>query len=159
MASTTAQQQQHHELRRGIVFDRWPFRLDVAYEYQCWVLVAVSAFAVTLCLLPCLCGAFRSRVSKRFTVWVYSRLHTFFCAVFYFNITLLFFTVGLLPDWTVNAYVATAFDFLDWVLIHLVKFLVSALIRRHCFSPFRRHCLSSLSQNQRQLYLLTENTP
>eukprot|EP00392_Amoebophrya_sp_AT5.2_P017600 g17982.t1 len=124
-SSTTAQRpQQHHELRRGIVFDRWPFRLDVAYEYQCWVLVAVSAFAVALCLLPCLCGAFRSRVSKRFTVWVYSRLHTFFCAVFYFNVTLLFFTVGLLPDWTVNAYVATAFDFLDWVLIHLVKFLV-----------------------------------
>ncbi|CAD7971060.1 unnamed protein product [Amoebophrya sp. A120] len=114
--------------RQGVVFDRWPFRLDIAYEYQCWILVAMSVFCATICLLPCLCGVFRSKISKRFTVWVYSRLHTFFCVAFYFNVTVLFFTVGLLPDWTINEYVAICFDFLDWMLIHTVKFLVSALI-------------------------------
>ncbi|CAD7965790.1 unnamed protein product [Amoebophrya sp. A25] len=114
--------------RQGIVFDKWPLRLDVAYEYQCWILIAVSLFCLSVCMLPCLCGVLKGRLAKRFTIWVYSRLHTFFCVAFYFNLTLLIFTIGLLPDWTVNEFVSVSFDLLDWVLVNTVKLLTSSTI-------------------------------
>lgn len=32
------------------------------------------------------------------------------------------------PDWTINEYAYVFFEFIDWCLIHLVKFLVSAFL-------------------------------
>lgn len=114
--------------RKGLIFDKWPFRLDIPFEYQCWVLIFATAACTMLCCMPCVCGTFRNRFAKKFTVWVYTRLHMFFCVILYTNTILIFFTIGLLPDWTINEYVLHLFDFVDWVLIHTVKFLVSSFI-------------------------------
>ena len=53
---------EEHRVRQGIVFDRWPFRLDISYEYQCWLLIIVTGVCMTLCSLPCICGTFKNPV-------------------------------------------------------------------------------------------------
>lgn len=112
-------------VRQGIVFDKWPFRLDVPTEYQDWVLVAMSIFLVFVWCSPCYCGRMKNSCSRAFTAWVYTRLHTFFCIVTYFNLVVLMFTIGLLPDWTVNQYLESLAQFVSWVLIHLQKMITS----------------------------------
>ena len=49
-------------VREGIVFDRWPFRLDISYEFQCWLLIIVTGVCMTLCSMPCICGTFKNPV-------------------------------------------------------------------------------------------------
>lgn len=114
--------------REGIVFDRWPMRLDVATEYQDWVLVGVSIFVLMLWCLPCLCGKMRNSYARSFTQYIYTRLNVFFWFVTYLNLFILMVTIGILPDWTVDDYFTHLVLFVSWVLIHLKKFITSAVI-------------------------------
>mmetsp|Transcript_47194 Transcript_47194/g.109138 ORF Transcript_47194/g.109138 Transcript_47194/m.109138 type:complete len:331 (-) Transcript_47194:159-1151(-) len=114
--------------RQGLVFDKWPFRLDIPVEYQDWILVAVCMGLVSFACMPCFCGHMHNRWSRAFTHWVYTRLHVFFCFVMYFDLLVLMFTIGVLPDWTVNEFVQQAILFVTWVLVHLQKMIVSFTI-------------------------------
>lgn len=88
--------------RRGIVYDRWPFRLDIDTEYQDWILVATCVLVFGIWCTPCICGRLSNPCSRCFTSWVYTRLHVFFCIVSYLNLIILMLVIGILPDWTVN---------------------------------------------------------
>lgn len=112
-------------VRRGLVFDKWPFRLDIPVEYQDWILVLICTLLVGIACMPCFCGRMNTRCSRAFTNWVYTRLHVFFCFVIYFDLFVLMFTIGVLPDWTVNEFVQQAVSFITWVLVHLEKMIVS----------------------------------
>jgi hypothetical protein len=59
---------------------------------------------------------------------VYTRLHIFFCVVTYINLVVLMFTIGVLPDWTVNQFVEYMVLFVSWLLIHLEKLITSSAI-------------------------------
>lgn len=61
-------------------------------------------------------------------MWVYSRLHLFFCVVTYFNLFILACTVTVLPDWTVDEFFIYLVRFLTWILVHLKKMLTSCFI-------------------------------
>lgn len=113
---------------QGIVFDKWPFRLDICVEYQDWILVGVSMFLLTMWCLPCICGHFRNGCSKGFTKYIYTRLNVFFWTITYVNLAILMFTIGILPDWTVNEYGKYLTLFISWILIHLKKMITSAFI-------------------------------
>jgi len=115
-------------VRRGIVYERWPFRLDIAVEYQDWILVAMTGLLLAIWCMPCVCGRFKNRCSRWFTSWVYTRLHVFFMVVTYLNLVILMFTLGVLPDWTVNEFVLYVVKFISWVLIHLKKMITSVTI-------------------------------
>jgi len=45
----------------------------------------------------------------------------FFCLVFYVNAMIICFTIGLLPDWTINEFVVTYIEFITWLLVHGMK--------------------------------------
>jgi hypothetical protein len=115
-------------VRQGLVFDRFPFRLDISVEYQDWILVAVSFFLVSLWTAPCVCGRMRRKCSRRISEYLYTRLHSFFWYVTYFNLAVLMFTIGVLPDWTVNEYLIYLLEFTKWVLLRLKKIIISAAI-------------------------------
>lgn len=115
-------------IRRGVVFDKWPFRLDISTEYQDWILVAMCVLITSLWCLPCICGRMRNSLSRSFTHWVYTRLHVFFCVVTYINLFILMFTIGVLPDWTVDEFVEHLMAFISWVLDHIQKLITSSVI-------------------------------
>lgn len=115
-------------VRQGIVYDKWPFRLDINVEYQDWILVASCFFLTTVWCLPCLCGSMKNGVSRQFTAWVYTRLHAFFYITTFANLIFLMFTIGVLPDWTVNEFIEYLVAFISWVLIHLEKLISSMAI-------------------------------
>jgi len=115
-------------IREGIVFDKFPMRLDIATEYQDWILVAVSALLVGLWCMPCFCGKMRCGVAKKFTSWIYTRLNVFFWTITYINLAILMLTIGCLPDWTINEYMSYLVLFITWVLIHLKKMIMSGAI-------------------------------
>mmetsp|Transcript_36246 Transcript_36246/g.107680 ORF Transcript_36246/g.107680 Transcript_36246/m.107680 type:complete len:348 (+) Transcript_36246:98-1141(+) len=114
--------------RRGIIYDRWPFRLDISTEYQDWILVAACFLIVGVWCLPCVCGTLRNRCSKAFTRMVYMHMHTFYCVSVYFTLFTVMFTVGILPDWTVDQFIEYLGHFFAWVLKHLVQCLICVLI-------------------------------
>lgn len=114
--------------RKGITFEKWPFRLDIDTEYQDWILCAVCFVLFMLWCMPCICGAMRNPMSRAFTKSVYTRLNCFFWVVTYFNLVVLMFTIGILPDWTVNEFVEYLVNFIAWILQHLEKIITSAAI-------------------------------
>merc|ERR1719482_512703 len=114
--------------REGIVFDKWPLRLDKCVEYQDWILVAVSGIVLMLWCMPCICGQMRNTVAREFTKFIYTRLNVFFWTVTYLNLLIMMLTIGILPDWTVNEYVQYLVLFVSWILIHLKKMIISAAI-------------------------------
>lgn len=115
-------------VRQGIVFDKFPMRLDIPTEYQDWILVSVSILLVVLWCLPCLCGKLRNSCARKFTQYIYTRLNIFFWTVTYINLAILMLTLGCLPDWTMNEYMHYLLLFVTWVLIHLKKMIISAAI-------------------------------
>lgn len=115
-------------VRQGITFDKFPLRLDIATEYQDWVLVGVSIILVILWCLPCLCGKMRNSCARKFTQYIYTRLNVFFWTITYINLAVLMVTIGCLPDWTMNEYMKYLVLFITWVLIHLKKMIISAAI-------------------------------
>jgi len=115
-------------VRQGIVFDRWPFRLDIDVEYQDWILVGVSFFLVSLWTLPCVCGRMRKKCSREISIYLYTRLHTFFRCVTCFNLIALMFTIAVLPDWSGNEYLYYLLMFIKWVLLRMKKIVVSSAI-------------------------------
>jgi len=125
------------KIRQGLVYDRWPFRLDISTEYQDWILVAVCAGLVGIWTLPCVCGHVKNPCGRAFSRWVYTRLHVFFCLVTYFNLFVLMFTIGVLPDWTVNQFLVYFIKFVTWVLLRLQKLVTSATILIVLFVLFR----------------------
>jgi hypothetical protein len=62
-------------------------------------------------------------ITEGFTKCVYPRLSTFFWYITYLNVAIVFFTVGVLPDWTVNEYLLWLLKFISWVLGNLVKII------------------------------------
>jgi len=114
--------------RRGIVYDRWPFRLDIDTEYQDWILVATCVLVFGIWCTPCICGRLSNPCSRCFTSWVYTRLHVFFCIVSYLNLIILMLVIGILPYWTVNEFAMYLILFVAWVLIHLQKMIISFCI-------------------------------
>jgi hypothetical protein len=114
--------------RKGIVYDQWPFRLDIGVEYQDWILVGMSIMLVGIWCLPCVCGRLKNPVSRAFTNWVYTRLHVFFCVVTYVNLFIVMMFIGILPDWSVNQYLFAVVGFNAWVLVHLKKTITSLAI-------------------------------
>lgn len=116
------------KVRQGIVYDKWPFRLDIAVEFQDWILIGVSFFLLSTWCLPCYCGQFKNSCSQGFTKWVYTRLHIFFCLITYFNLLVLMFAVGVMPDWTADDYFASLYAFLVWMLAHTQKIIHSLFI-------------------------------
>jgi len=123
--------------RQGIVFDRWPFRLDIATEYQDWILVGVCCLLLGLWCIPCICGKMRNKGSRKFTAWIYTRLNVFFWTVTYLNLVILMFTIGILPDWTVNEFFFYLTLFISWILIHLKKMITSVAIMAAFFLLLR----------------------
>lgn len=115
-------------VREGIVYDKWPLRLDIPVEYQDWILIGVSFVLLSNCLLPCWCGRFKNPCSQGFAKWVYTRLHIYFCLITYLNLVILMFAVGVMPDWTADDYFWYLYKFLVWVLIHTQKIIRSAFI-------------------------------
>jgi len=115
-------------VREGIVFDKWPLRVDISTEYQDWILVGVSIILVGMWCLPCLCGKMRNSCARSFTQWIYTRLNVFFWTITYVNLIVLMFTIGILPDWTVNEYLEHLLLFITWILVHLKKMITSAAI-------------------------------
>lgn len=116
-----------HE-RRGLVYDSWPFQLDIDVEYQDWILLATCICLVTAWTLPCFCGFMRSPLSKVFTAWVYTRLHLFYWTIGYFTLLVLAFTISVLPDWTASAFLAHLGLFVEWVLKHLVSTIKCSVV-------------------------------
>ncbi|CAK9094722.1 Uncharacterized protein SCF082_LOCUS44508 [Durusdinium trenchii] len=49
----------------------------------------------------------------------------FFLVATYFNVFIILFTLGILPDWTVNEFVVYLVGFIDWVLVHTEKLIMS----------------------------------
>mmetsp|Transcript_61300 Transcript_61300/g.134289 ORF Transcript_61300/g.134289 Transcript_61300/m.134289 type:complete len:322 (-) Transcript_61300:130-1095(-) len=113
------------QIRRGLVFDKWPFRLDIDVEYQDWILVAVSLFLLLLWSTPCFCGQLSDGCSKRFMNWVYSRLHVFYWSLLYFTLFTLMFTIGVLPDWSVADFIDHAERAAYWILDRMVNLATS----------------------------------
>merc|ERR1711920_222915 len=70
----------------------------------------------------------RNSCSRSFTRWVYTRLHVFFCIVVYLDLLVLMFTIGVLPDWTVNEFVVWLVRFITWCLVHLQNMITSFAI-------------------------------
>mmetsp|Transcript_53741 Transcript_53741/g.114707 ORF Transcript_53741/g.114707 Transcript_53741/m.114707 type:complete len:330 (+) Transcript_53741:78-1067(+) len=121
--------QDHIRLRRGIVTDEgWPFRLDIKVEYQDWILVAMCFVILSLWCMPCLCGLCKNGCSRRFTGWVYTRMHTFYWAIVYATLLLVMFTVGILPDWSVQDFLDSLGDFCQWTSETLDKLSTCAAI-------------------------------
>mmetsp|Transcript_24130 Transcript_24130/g.60233 ORF Transcript_24130/g.60233 Transcript_24130/m.60233 type:complete len:327 (+) Transcript_24130:81-1061(+) len=115
--------------RRGFVTDQgWPFRLDIPQEYQDWIIVAVCVLLAALWCLPCICGKLGNSCSRAFTAWVYSRMHVFYWFVLYFTLFVIMFTIGVLPDWTVDEFVQYLGLFIVWTLVHVQKVIVSLAI-------------------------------
>lgn len=114
--------------REGIVLDKFPMRLDIPTEYQDWILVGVSGCLLFLWCLPCLCGKMRNSCARTFTAWIYTRLNIFFWFITYVNLFILMITIGILPDWTVNEYLAHLVLFVTWGLVHLKKMITSVAI-------------------------------
>lgn len=130
----------------GIVYDKWPFRLDIYVEYQDWILVAVSLLVLMIWCIPCLCGRMRNSFSQAFTKLIYSRLHYYFCVVTYVNLALLMFTIGILPDWTVDEYIEYSVDCIGWVLEHMVKLIQSfAILAVICIAFSKRERLAQVA--------------
>ncbi|CAE7941594.1 yfkN [Symbiodinium necroappetens] len=121
----------------GIVHDKWPFRLDIDTEYQDWILVAVCTLVSCIWCLPCICGRLNYRASRSFSSFVYTRLHVYFCVATYLNVFILVFTIGVLPDWTVNQFCVYFVGFVDWVLIHTAKLITSLSILFAFYVVFR----------------------
>jgi hypothetical protein len=117
-----------HHHSQTVTIDKWPFRLDISTEYQDWILVGMSIVLVALWCLPCICGKMRNKTAKGFTKWVYTRLNVYFWWITYINMFILMFTIGVLPDWTVNEYFQWMMAFITWVLVHLKKMCTSAAI-------------------------------
>lgn len=115
-------------VRHGIVYDKWPFRLDIEVEYQDWILVGMCVVVCCIWCLPCMCGRMRNSCSRSFSNWVYTRLHTFFCIATYFNVFIMMCTIGVLPNWTVNEFVIYFIKFVDWTLVHVAKLITSLSI-------------------------------
>lgn len=114
--------------RDGVVFDKWPFRLDISTEYQDWILVGVSVILVMLWCLPCICGKMRNSMARGFTKCIYTRLNVFFWTITYINLVILMLTIGVMPNWTVDEYLDYMLKFITWVLIHLRKIMTSGAI-------------------------------
>lgn len=114
--------------RRGIVYDKWPFRLDISVEYQDWILVGMCFLIVGLWSLPCITSRMHSKCTKDFTKWVYTRVHVFYWTIAYLSLFLVMFTIGVLPDWTVDEFGQYLELFVKWVLEHLVKAITSCTI-------------------------------
>lgn len=126
--------------RQGIVHDKWPFRLDIDTEYQDWILIGACVVVLGIWCLPCICGRLTSRTGRAFSSFVYTRLHTYFLVATYFNVFLILFTLGILPDWTVNEFVVYLVGFIDWVLVHTEKLITSFSILFCFYLVFRfRH--------------------
>lgn len=108
--------------RRGFVTDQgWPFRLDVSVEYQAWIIVAICFFLALMWCSPCICSKLHNSCSKKFMNWVYTRLHVFYWGVLYITLFVVMFTIGVLPDWTVDEFVDYLIQFTEWILLHLQK--------------------------------------
>lgn len=113
-----------HRRRRGFVTDQgWPFRLDIPREYQDWIIVAVCFLIVGMWCLPCICGKMHNRCSRTFTRWVYTRLHVFYWGAIYLTLAIIMFTIGVLPDWTVDEFLDYLGRFITWILVHMEKMI------------------------------------
>lgn len=116
------------EGRKGITYDQWPFRLDIDVEYQDWLLIVACCVMIACCLIPCICGRMRNWVSKKFSSWVYTRLHIFFCTITYINLMILMTTITVLPDWTLNTFFQHLIKFFMWFLEYMEHVITSAMI-------------------------------
>jgi len=115
-----------HRIRQGITFDKWPFRLDIAVEYQDWILVGMCFVLAALWATPLFCARIQGPLAKAFTNWVYSRMHVFYVSVLYVSLFIVMFTVGVLPDWTVDQFVVYLYKFICYTLEHLENMVISA---------------------------------
>jgi len=117
-----ANETQAVHIRRGLVYDSgWPFRLDIPVEYQDWIIVAVCAFIVFLWCSPCVCSKLQNGCSRGFTRWVYTKLHVFYWALLYLTLVIIMFTIGVLPDWTVDEFTVYLEAFTVWILENMQK--------------------------------------
>jgi hypothetical protein len=112
-------------VRRGITFDKWPFRLDIDTEFQDWIVVCMVFLILFLWCMPCLCGRMRNRCARHFTEKVYTRLHVFFCLISYINLAIVMFVIGVCPDWTVNEFLLYLGRCITWFLVHMQKMITS----------------------------------
>jgi len=97
-------------------------------EYQDWILVVMCFVVLAMWTLPCVFGRIKNKCARRFTDWVYTRLHVFYWTVAYLTLFIVMFTIGVLPDWTVNEFLQQLSMFLYWVLTNLVSMIYSASI-------------------------------
>lgn len=123
--------------RRGLTFEKWPFRLDIQVQYQDWLLVGVTCFVLSAWFLPCCCGSMRNGCGRAFTHFIYTRLDRFFFTMFHLSLGTLAFTVLVLPDWTFNEYLVHLFLALCWVLEHIESLIQSGALMFIMFVLFK----------------------
>lgn len=110
--------------RRGVVLDDgWPVVLDIAKEYQDWIIISVCVLIAVLWCLPCICGKMHNKCSRSFTNWVYTRLHVFYWGVLYATLLIVMFTMGALPDWSMGQFLKYLGKFLSWTLVEMQKMI------------------------------------
>mmetsp|Transcript_5436 Transcript_5436/g.12990 ORF Transcript_5436/g.12990 Transcript_5436/m.12990 type:complete len:357 (+) Transcript_5436:36-1106(+) len=115
--------------RTGLTFDKWPFRLDIDTQFQDWILVGMSVTVVMLWMLPVLAGQCRDvNFCAKFQRWTHMHSQTWVCLSTVLNLVLIFNTVNVLPDWTMDSYIKYCFRFFWWWVEHLPKFLISFAI-------------------------------
>mmetsp|Transcript_31629 Transcript_31629/g.69296 ORF Transcript_31629/g.69296 Transcript_31629/m.69296 type:complete len:355 (+) Transcript_31629:34-1098(+) len=115
--------------RTGLTFDKWPFRLDIDTQFQDWILVGMSVAVVMLWMLPVLAGQCRDvRLCSSFQKWTHMHSQTWMCLITLLNLVVIFNTVNVLPDWTMDSYIRYCFRFFWWWVEHLPKFLISFAI-------------------------------
>jgi len=112
-------------VREGLVFDKWQFRLDISVEYQDWIIIAVCVLIAVMWCLPCICGRLNYRCSKCFVRFVYTRMHTFYCALIYFSLFVMAFTIGVMPDWKVDQFLDYLGKFFSYVLMNMQMVITS----------------------------------
>jgi hypothetical protein len=80
---------------------------QIPVEYQDWVLIAVTALCFWLLVLPCWCGGLPYLAARKFagTVASGSNLLLWLLVVTVADVFLLGFTIGLMPNWDLPAYI------------------------------------------------------
>lgn len=132
-----SQNQPPQRVREGLVFDKWPFRADVSVEYQDWIVVVMCFVIVSVWCIPCFCGSLRSSTAKSITKFLYVRLHSYYSIMLYLTACIIFFTIGVLPDWTVDEFFTYLLAFVSWVLLHMQKLIQSGIIIAAFFVLFK----------------------
>lgn len=112
----------------GIVKDILDYRLNVDVEYQGWILLFATMFAVYLFCLPCACAGSSSVPLRRLALKVQKHLPLFYITMACINGGFMYVLVAWLPDWTFSQYIDACMNFGIFLAAHMLKWATSLAI-------------------------------